>query len=202
MKLFPTRSSNSKRRQLGLSLTEAAFWLLLAAGAVAVAVIAYRSNNQQARITAVATDLRKVAAKIDQLYPTGVDFAALGAVNAANCGVPAQNQVFTGTQFQVVAGAGGAAPTVNHPFDGGAVNCGAAQLVVANDGFRINLVGLTDEVCAEIVQNFKGGARRILVDAVAVQALNAPLNPATLGAQCTAAAAANAHTVSFDFGRN
>ena len=189
----------TKYQQMGSDLIQVSLYALLAAGMIAVAFRYYRSNQRSQQVQHTATDLQNAAAKIAALFPAGTDFAAMGAVSAANCVLPIQNQAFAHTSFLVAAS--GAAATVNHAFDSGAVQCGATTLVSANDGFRIQLLGLTDEICADVVRNAQGGARRILVDTVVVQPLNGPLVPATLGTQCSAAANVDNHTVAFDFGR-
>jgi len=192
----------TKFQQRGFDLIQVSLYALLAAGIIAVAFRYYRSNQRAQQVQQTATDLQTVAAKTASLFPAGTDYAAMGAVSAANCALAIQNQAFANSAFLVIAGAAGGGPTVNHPFDSGAVQCGATQLVVANDGFRIQLLALTDQICADLVRSAQGGSRRILVDAVVVQPLNGPLVPATLGAQCSAAAAADNHTVAFDFGRS
>jgi hypothetical protein len=196
------------RKQLGFDLTQLALFLVVAGLLVAAGFRVYASNRQSAQITQTAADLQRVAAAIVRLTPAGTDFSAIGAaVSAANCAVAINNQAFANTNFVVVAatagtgGTPGTGTTVNHAFNSGAVNCGAATLAAANDGFRIELTGLTNQVCSELVQTAQAAARRVLVNGTVVKPLNGTLNTATLGNQCTADGTADAQVVSFDFGR-
>lgn len=185
-------------KQSGFTLIEIAVVLLLIAIAGVVVFTRFVDNRDSSNVNTMASDLSKVAVSTASVFPAPQTFAALGAVSTANCATLITNGLFQGTSFRPVIG-----PPVDlrHAFDDGTMACGAATLVNANDGFTLQFNGLRDDVCAKLVRAAEGNARRVIVNGVAVKALNGQINPATLGAQCTVVASANNQVVAFDFGR-
>lgn len=188
----PSIQSFGKRtRAAGFTLIEIVFVLIILAIGIAYAVSQGASTSTASRATNLAQSVSYLNANVSGLFRP--DFA-----NMTSCTPVAQNSGFKGTTFTVDAA--GVVTWGDSPTS--ALTCAPANLFATNDGYTLAFAGMTDEECTQFTTKVDNLSWIISVDGTTVKALRATLNPATLGAQCSAAAAADNHTVTITLARS
>lgn len=178
------RPLGQRARQAGFTLIEIVFVLIILAIGIAYAVSQGASTSTASRATNLAQSVSYLNANVSGIFKPNF-------VNMTSCTPVAQNSGFKGTTFSVDAA--GVVTWGDSPTS--ALTCAPANLFATNDGYTLTFAGMTDEECTQFITKVDNLAWNISVDSTVVKVTRAALNPATMGAQCSAAAQADNHSV-------
>jgi Tfp pilus assembly protein PilE len=163
-----------KRKQRGLFSTEFSIVLLVAGVLLIAAIVWYIDSLRKTSIDANVNELTSVSATAKKKYGQLNQYANVTSAIAV-----------TG-QIIPVWLRDGAATTATNSF-GGAITVVPATLTGADDSLNVAWPNVPKNQCSDIILGIVGSARQIQVGGVAVKATDAPVNIATVEAQCDAA---------------
>jgi prepilin-type N-terminal cleavage/methylation domain-containing protein len=182
------------RKQAGFTLVELGIVLALIGIGLFFAISKINETNDQSRAQSVSNDLTFTITNVKRLFATQANFPAQGDAAYGN-GVLRQNSVFPAAWNDPANPANVIAPFSGNPT----VDRRTPAFQTAGNFAAITIPSVPTRVCSELGRLMATGIAELEVNGVVVKPLNTPLNVATLGTNCSAAAEV---PMIFTFARN
>lgn len=180
-----------KKIPKGFTLLEFMGVLLLAAGLIFIVLRQQHASTVRGDANKIITSMQFAQQKASATFtPT---YAAM------TCPALANNAGFAGTTFRIDRSAG-----VNVYYNedpSSLITCAPATLFGTNDAFAITLPAMTNDLCAEVIDQLGTLAWKIDVNGVNVKPPRGALDPAAKGVQCTAAGTNDLQSVAITMSR-
>lgn len=162
------------KRQRGMSLIEITIVMIVAALVATAAVFGFQNLQRRNEVQDNVTQIVEIGAELQRKFGVNNQYGAVTtAVGVRSRTIPPQLRV-------------GTTDTATNSY-GGLITLAAGTITVTNDVVQLAWNNVPQSQCVDLVIATSNVARRISVAGTVVKADGAPLNAATLIAQCESA---------------